>query len=63
MGATQFPSTPKKKGRRQATYEINVITRKDNLEEGEVEEDDVESDSKEDDSNSKESKEESSNDD
>ena len=63
MGAAWFPSAPKKKGRRQATREINVITRKDDLEEGEVEKDDVESDPEEDDSDSEESEEESSDDD
>lgn len=44
MGAAWFPSIPKRKGRRNGTYEINVITRKDDLEEGEIEEEDVESD-------------------
>ena len=60
--AIQFPSIPKKKGRRQATYKINIIIRRDNLERV-VKEDDIKSNPKEDDSNSKESKEELSNDD
>jgi hypothetical protein len=63
MGRGWFPSAPKKKGRRQATQEINVITKKDDLEEGEVEEEDVESDPSEDTTDSEESEEESSDDD
>jgi len=61
-GAAWFPSAPKKKGRRQATREINVITRKNDLEEGEIEEEDVESDPGEG-SDEEESEEESSDDD
>ncbi|KAG9715803.1 hypothetical protein KCU75_g23677, partial [Aureobasidium melanogenum] len=62
MGAAWFPSAPRKKGRRQATREINVITRKDDLEEGEIEEEDVESDPEEDDDEEESSDEESSDD-
>lgn len=55
-----FPSRPK--GRGKGYY--NIITKKDNLKEGEIEEDDVKSDPKEDDSDDKEElEEESDNDD
>ncbi|KAH0182341.1 hypothetical protein KCV03_g10361, partial [Aureobasidium melanogenum] len=63
MGAAWFPSAPKRKGRRQATREINAITREDDLEEGEIEEEDVESDPEEDDDEEESSDEESSDDD
>ncbi|CAD0010826.1 unnamed protein product [Aureobasidium pullulans] len=59
MGSGWFPSRPK--GRGKGYY--NVITKKDDLKEGEIEEEDVESDPEEDDSDSEEESEEESTDD
>jgi hypothetical protein len=61
MGRGWFPSAPKKKDRSTSTREINVITKKDDLEEGEIEEE-VESDPEEDNTDEEESREESTDD-
>jgi hypothetical protein len=60
MGSSWFPRAPRRKGRG-GYNEINVITKKDNLEE-EIEEEDVESDPEEDDDEEESSKEESDDD-
>ena len=61
MGAAWFPPAPRKG--RGGYNEINVITRKDDLEEGEIEEEDVESDPSKDTTDSKESSKEESDED
>ncbi|CAD0043000.1 unnamed protein product [Aureobasidium pullulans] len=59
MGSGWFPSRPRDRGKGYC----NVISKKDDLEEGEIEEDDVESDPEEDASDSEEESEEESTDD
>jgi hypothetical protein len=58
MGRGWSPSALRKKGRSTGTHEINVITKKCDLEEGEIEEEDVGSDPSEDTADSEDSSEE-----
>jgi hypothetical protein len=60
MGRGWFPSAPGKKCKSNGTREINVITKKCDLEEGEIEEEDVESDPSEDTTDEEDSSEEES---